>query len=342
MTKDVQHKRRLTRPRPSRGRFLHNHRSIKLPGLALLALLCQTSNASNVSLDECPVLHAADDVLTLNAADTIPVPELLPPRALKRVAAQPLIQGKTLVIIIDDLGNNLRQGKATAALPGKVNMAVLPYTPHGVTLAKQGHRAGKEILLHAPMSNLGNLPLGPGALTPELSEQEFKSTLAANIRHVPHIRGINNHMGSDLTQRSRQMNWVMQELNEQQLYFVDSRTSGKSIAAATASQHGIPHLTRHVFLDNERNTAAIARRFREVLQAVDNQGLAVAIGHPYPETIDFLQRVLPLLHQRGIKLAYVSEVLGLNRTTVAQSSPHDEQMAEAVTMGAPTGPDSGS
>jgi polysaccharide deacetylase 2 family uncharacterized protein YibQ len=224
---------------------------------------------------------------------------------------QPAPSEPTLVIIIDDVGHQLRAGRAVAELPGQVTLAVLPYTPHGANLAREAHLRGKEIMLHAPMSNLGNLPVGPGALTPYLSAGDFRATLNAALAKIPYVRGINNHMGSELTQRPQQMNWVMEVLQARNLFFVDSRTSPKTVAASAAARHGIPHLSRHVFLDNERLAAAIDQRFQEALRRARREGLSVVIGHPYPETIAYLQQALPQLPAQGVRLASVSQVLGL-------------------------------
>jgi polysaccharide deacetylase 2 family uncharacterized protein YibQ len=218
-------------------------------------------------------------------------------------------QDKRLVIIIDDMGHSLRRGNDALALPGKLNFAVIPYTPFGEQLAETAHRSGKEVMLHAPMSTVEQLPLGTGGLTPELSREEFQDTISAALATVPHVRGINNHMGSDLTQRREQMAWLMQDLRWQDLYFVDSRTSEKSVAATVATEFDVPNLSRHVFLDNERTPEAIDARFTELLAVVNKHGLAVAIGHPYPQTISYLHEALPLLSEQGIRLVFVSEAL---------------------------------
>src|SRR5690606_34736556 len=110
----------------------------------------------------------------------------------------------TLVIIIDDLGNRLAEGEATVNLPGRLSVAVLPHTSYGKHLARQAHLAGKDVLLHAPMSALDQRPLGPGALTGELTEAEFRDTLTEALAGVPHVAGVNNHMGSELTGQRQQ------------------------------------------------------------------------------------------------------------------------------------------
>ena len=216
---------------------------------------------------------------------------------------------KVLVIIIDDIGHQLQHGRAAVDLPGKLNIAVLPFTAHGQALAERAHLAGKEVLLHTPMSSLSGQESGPGTLTAELTEVEFREILAQSLAQIPHVRGINNHMGSDLTRQPLQMGWLMDELCARSLYFVDSRTNHETVAASTAEEYGVPNTSRQVFLDNELDAQAIAQRFAQVLALIEKEGSAVAIGHPYPETIAYLEEVLPKLNEQGIRLALVSELL---------------------------------
>ena len=223
--------------------------------------------------------------------------------------AQPPQPPVRLVLIIDDLGNHRQRDLRAVQLPGKLNLAILPHTPYAMTIANMASAADKEVLLHAPMSTRHDHQLGPGGLTSKMSEQDFRSTLAASLRSTPHARGVSNHMGSALTEQAEPMSWLMEELEDRGLYFVDSRTSVRTVAAATARQHKIPVLSRQVFLDNELSTAAIAERFEEFLRRGRKDGMAVAIGHPHTITLDYLQQVLPQLEQRGYQLLWISEAL---------------------------------
>ncbi|MEH6580525.1 MAG: divergent polysaccharide deacetylase family protein [Halioglobus sp.] len=259
-------------------------------------------SASPLWQDDCNTLHQ-------HSAETV---QQSPDSAIPKE--------KILIIIIDDIGHQLQLGRAAVDLPGKLNFAVLPHTPYGKSLAERAHQLGKEVLLHAPMSNVARSPAGPGELTAELSEPDFRTMLSENLAQVPYARGVNNHMGSALTQQRLQMGWVMEELQQRDLYFVDSRTINGSVAARTAQDYGVPHLSRQVFLDNERSHEAIHERFREVLELVNKNGSALAIGHPYPETIDYLRDNLPLLAALGIKLAYVSERIAPPRGSYSRTS----------------------
>lgn len=228
-----------------------------------------------------------------------------------------------IAIIIDDLGYNLRQGVATARLPGHLTMAILPHSPNGVALAELGYQQGKEIILHNPMSNIQKLPLDPGGLTEDMEHPQFVDTLYDNLESIPHISGLNNHMGSQLTQLQIPMQWLMTELARESLFFIDSRTSANSIAWEVAQEFEVPSRKRDVFLDNERTQAAIARQFEKVIKIAQRRGNAIAIGHPYPETVEYLQRVIPTLAPLGITLVPVSQLLPPTKAQLSQQSvPH--------------------
>ncbi|WP_428033107.1 divergent polysaccharide deacetylase family protein [Amphritea sp.] len=214
-----------------------------------------------------------------------------------------------LIIIVDDLGNNLEQGKAAINLPGPVAYSVLPHTPHSVDLAEMAYRQGKEVMLHAPMANTAHLRLGPGALTDTQSQAQLIAVLRDDIAAVPHVSGVNNHMGSLLTQQRQKMDWVMSVLAEEGLFFLDSRTTSDTMAWKSAYSQGIPWLVRDVFLDHEQTSAFIDKQFRYGLRLAQEQGFAVLICHPYPETIRYLQDALPKIGEQGIQLVAPSGFL---------------------------------
>jgi polysaccharide deacetylase 2 family uncharacterized protein YibQ len=216
-----------------------------------------------------------------------------------------------IAIILDDIGNNAALGMQAIDLPGAITYAVLPHTPHGEKLAMLAHQSGKEIMLHAPMSNLAQHPLGEGGLTPLLTEAEFTASLLRSIAAVPFAKGVNNHMGSELTSARMQMQWLMRELKLQDLYFVDSLTTASSVAAETAGEFAVPNLRRHVFLDNQATFENIDFEFKRLLEIARTKGSAVGIGHPYPETLAYLEQALATLEAEGIELIPVSRMLEL-------------------------------
>ena len=221
-----------------------------------------------------------------------------------------LAQQPVIAIIIDDLGNNSSDEKAIY-LPGAVACAFLPHTPHTKRLAKLAHANNKEVLLHAPMQSMhGDKKLGPGSLTLDMNEAEFIKTIQDGLASVPHVKGINNHMGSLLTRHPGHMLWLMQEINRQgDLFFVDSRTTAHSVARMVANENQVPNLTRDVFLDAEEGTAFVEKQFNQLLSIARRHGYALGIAHPYPDTLKVLQKRLSKLNKENIKLVPVSTLL---------------------------------
>lgn len=210
-------------------------------------------------------------------------------------------------IIIDDLGDRLEHGMQVVELPGAVTCAILPGTPYGRRLADAAHRGGKEVMLHQPMESVEGKALGPGALTLDMTHEEFVHTLRANLAAIPHVRGVNNHMGSLLTRHPGHMAWLMDELQRHGgLYFIDSRTTRKSIAPLIAVEYGLPVANRNIFLDHHPDRAFIMAQFRRMMRQAHEAGTAIAIGHPYPETLAVLRHLLPELKANGIRLVPVS------------------------------------
>lgn len=210
----------------------------------------------------------------------------------------------TISIIVDDLGHRLKEGRRATALPGPVVCAILPHGQHSVALAQQAHESGKEVLLHQPMeSSLEDKDPGPGKLMASMPDLEIATTLAYNLQSIPHVIGMNNHMGSRLTSDNRAMSSVMEAMRgHETLIFVDSITSPESVAAATARAHDINTLERDVFLDNVAEHTAIHRQFDKLVRIAQRRGHAIGIGHPYPETMDVLEQRLATLEQQGITL----------------------------------------
>jgi hypothetical protein len=102
----------------------------------------------------------------------------------------------------------------------------------------------------------------------------------------------------------------MQEIGERDnLFFIDSYTTHESIALSAAAEAGIAAARRDVFLDHERTVEAIVRELDRLKKLARRNGQAVAIGHPFPETLEVLERELPVLKDEGFELITISELL---------------------------------
>lgn len=221
-----------------------------------------------------------------------------------------------IALIIDDLGDRPAEGERAVALPGPVAMAFLPHTPHARRLAEQAHAEGKEVMLHLPLQAVNGDALGPGAIMLDTQEGEFRARFAESLASVPHVTGVNTHMGSLLTRHPGHMRWLMSAITGNgALFFVDSFTAAESVALAFAHESGVAAARRDVFLDADPDLDAIAFQFARLVRLAHERGTAIGIGHPYPTTLEVLERELPRIAEHGVALVPVSEVIA------AQSKP---------------------
>ena len=224
-------------------------------------------------------------------------------------------QAPTIAIIIDDMGHSYEQGVELINMPFPLTLSFLPNRRFTQRLVEMANFHGKEIMLHAPMQNSLGFGLGYGGLNKNMSEAEIKLTLINSFDKIKHMVGLNNHMGSVLTSDHKAMRWVMETVSQYPFYFVDSRTSSLSVAAKTAERLNIPNMSRDIFLDHVQDREFIQAQFLKLLDIAMEKGTAIAIGHPHPETIEYLSWALTKLDEKGISIASASNIWQIRHPT---------------------------
>jgi polysaccharide deacetylase 2 family uncharacterized protein YibQ len=215
-----------------------------------------------------------------------------------------------LAIVIDDLGNDDAALARVAALPAEVTGAVLPALPRSRSSAEALRSAGKEVLLHLPMEPRGRAAKpGPGLVKVGMTPAEIAEVLSADLADVPGADGVNNHMGSRASADRATMDAILSVLRKRRLYFLDSRTTADTVAAEEAGRLGVPCRSRSVFLDDVPEEPAIRAQLDRAAEEARTEGAAIAIGHPHPATLAVLERALPELAGRGIRLVRVSDLV---------------------------------
>lgn len=228
-------------------------------------------------------------------------------------------QKNRVAIVIDDMGYR-HSDKNALSLPGDITYAFLPHTTYGKKLAIQANNMNHDVLIHIPMESENRKKLGPGALTSNMNEIAIDQSLTASFNEIPFAIGINNHMGSYLTQLYQPMAWTMGFLKEHELLFLDSKTSPHSQAEQAAIDYGVPVKRRHIFLDNKLTDKYINQQFNQLINFAKKHQTAIAIAHPHPETIKMLNKLIPTLKSHGIDLVPLSDLYpasNANKVTLA-------------------------
>jgi len=228
----------------------------------------------------------------------------------KKKQQTPQPAGSRIVLILDDVGFDHQPLVPAMAIDPNVNFAVLPNSRNARQVAATLHARGFEVLCHLPMEPEGYPAVSPGdgAVLTTMSDAEIVRATRANIGSVPFARGVNNHMGSRATADRRVMTSVLGALPDG-MYFIDSKTTGSSVAGALAHSMRVKTASRSVFLDDVQSETEIRRQLTSLAEAAQERGVAVGIGHMYPSTIKVLGDAAPALRARGVRFVRASAVV---------------------------------
>lgn len=222
--------------------------------------------------------------------------------------AAPQAKGQ-VVIMIDDMGLGLRS-KQVEVLPGPLTLAYLPYAKNLPTRTSRAKKNGHELMVHMPMEPMNStLDGGPNVLSTKQSKAELIETLEWGLSQFDGYVGLNNHMGSRVTSDKDAMMTVMKHLKTKDIFFVDSKTIGSSVAAQSAREVGLPYAERDVFLDHEITLEFVRSALKKLEAKARKNGSAIAIGHPHAVTIQALKEWIPTLEDKGLTLVPASAVI---------------------------------
>jgi polysaccharide deacetylase 2 family uncharacterized protein YibQ len=215
-----------------------------------------------------------------------------------------------IVLILDDVGFDHQPLDSAMAIDPNVNFAVLPNGRRSIEFASTLHARGFELLCHLPMEPEGfpRISPGDGAVLTTMSDAQIATATRANIESIRFARGVNNHMGSRATADRRVMTDVLGALPKG-MYFIDSKTTGNSIAGPLARTMRVKTASRNVFLDDVQDVAAIRRQLADLAEVASSRGVSVGIGHMYPSTIQVLTEDAPKLRAEGFRFVRASAVV---------------------------------
>ncbi len=228
-----------------------------------------------------------------------------------------------VAVVLDDLGLDPERVRWVIGLPGPLTLAFLPYAAGLPQQTKAARAAGHELLVHVPMEPVSpEHDPGPGALYTHLAAAQIRDRLTTALARFDGYVGINNHMGSRFTADAAGMALVLDEVAARGLLFLDSLTTGASVASGLSAHRAVPLVRRDVFLDTDATPAAIRLRLAELEQVARSRGRAVGIGHPYDSTLAVLAEWLSRLAARGLTLVPISAIAASGLAKARSTAGH--------------------
>ena len=144
--------------------------------------------------------------------------------------------------------------------------------------------------------------LGPGAITIDLTNNEVRKRVNEAIDAVPHAVGMNNHMGSKVTADARVMRIILEVCKERGLYYLDSKTTSKSVVATLANELQVPYLENELFFDEQYTTKHIIQQANLLMNKIEVDNEIIAIGHvgvAGEKTASVLKQYVPLVMEKA-------------------------------------------
>ena len=239
-------------------------------------------------------------------------PEVEP--TIEKPAAKPIIPPEfklpRVAIIIDDLGHDRKIAEKFLELDVALTFSILPFSPYQKKIARMAQDKGVEVMLHLPMEPMEYPAVDPGqgTLLADMDPDRLIAQLEKNLDTLSGVKGVNNHMGSRLTAESSQLYQIFSILKKRGLFFVDSRTTAKSLCRPTARMFKVPFAQRDVFLDHQQQPDFIRKQIKDLIEIAQSHGEAVGIGHPYSSTYAVLKEMLPELTE-SVRVVPASDIV---------------------------------
>ena len=218
---------------------------------------------------------------------------------------------KAIVLVIDDFGyRNDSVSDRFLNLPVPITCAVLPGHSQSASIAKKAIKSGKEVIIHMPMeSSVSMTGEDEFKLKVGMTSEEIEWRMNEALKEIPESIGINNHQGSKATTNGKVMGVVASVLKNKNKFFLDSRTSSKTVGEKTMRSVGVLTARRHIFLDNDLNIDNISKQLDKLVALSQKKGMAIGIGHVKANTLKVLEREIPILLERGFEFKFVSQVV---------------------------------
>ena len=322
MAKKKSTPKKKTRRKSRKNKLLKSSLVKALGGLAILLLvvaiagllahfLIPPEQPDKIDLPSKAVPKTKKPLAKIPPFEIYPAKEIPPEKPpIKKKPPRDLKQLPLVAIIIDDLGYDRKIAKKLSQLNGGITFSILPHSPFQESIARLAHDNGLGTMLHLPMEPFEYPAVnpGPGTLLTTMTPDQLIRQLEKNLASVPYIKGVNNHMGSKMTAESGQMYQIFSILKKRDLYFIDSRTSSKTLCKPSARLFQIPFAQRDVFLDHFQDPEFIRKQIKKLIRMAQRNGQAVGIGHPHTITYEILREMMPELEKK-VKLVPASEIV---------------------------------
>jgi len=217
-----------------------------------------------------------------------------------------------IAFIIDDIGAYEIGPLELKRLEIPITASVLPDSWRAREAVHWLNQYHLKAMIHLPMqpTNSNGKRYDPReVITIHSTDQQIRALIQRAKQVVPIAEGLNNHEGSLVTTNRQLMIRILKIVKEEDLFFVDSRTIGGTVAYEVARELGIKTAHKDIFLDHIPDYSHSIAQIRKLVDFALQKGKAIAIGHPMESTLRAIRDSKDYIKKKGIKIVYVKDLL---------------------------------
>jgi len=216
-----------------------------------------------------------------------------------------------ICIIVDDFGYNMNKvTKGFLELDVPLTFSIIPGHTYSKKFGQLASQYGFEVIVHFPMESKKRLKGEENyILKRSHTYSEIMSRMSKAFNEIPTAEGMNNHQGSAATESRPIIEAVAEFLKGEGKYFVDSRTTPKSVVVEIMGNANVRVAERSVFLDYEDKMEIIYEQLNKLKEKARREGFAIGIAHNKELTLHALKTELPKLAEEGYKFVHASGVV---------------------------------
>ena len=223
------------------------------------------------------------------------------------------VQGpRRIAVVITGLGlSKAATEQAVDRLPSQISLSFSPYAEQLDDWIARARARGHEVLIDLPMEpvTFPNDDPGPRALLAGLEPAQNLERLQWILGRGQGYIGVAAVLGSRFTTSEAALQPILQTLKSRGIMFLDNNTTESSVASRLAERIALPHAVNDRMLDGpEPNREAVDARLVQIERLALTRGFSIAMGEPYPVTLERLANWAVSLEARGFKLSPISDL----------------------------------
>ncbi len=208
-----------------------------------------------------------------------------------------------LLLICDDV-ITAKQVRKLTDMNLNITISFLPPTKFHKMSAKIAKNVPNH-MVHYPLEAFNYKHPEQNTLKVDDSFETINQTTKKLMRLYPNTKYLNNHTGSKFTSSDIAMDRLMRSFKENNLTFLDSKTSGKTVGKKYAKKYGVNFMIRDIFLDNIIEPDYIRAQLKKAVKIAIKNGKAIAIFHPHNISIKSIKNSKDIL--KDVDVIYIKD-----------------------------------